>query len=110
MVNPAEGDLVVEEHISLKGRVAVVTGAGRGLGKAYVELLAARGAMVVVNDLGTDPSGDGNDSSVAVDVVADHRCERPGGRGRQRRLDSARRPGDHRPSRARVRWRGHSCE
>ena len=45
------------ERISLDGKVVVVTGAGRGLGRAYVELLAERGARVVVNDLGTDVSG-----------------------------------------------------
>src|SRR5579863_4956009 len=57
------------ERISLEGKVAVVTGAGRGLGRAYVELLAERGASVVVNDLGTDVSGFGKDSTVAVDVA-----------------------------------------
>src|SRR5216683_5891769 len=57
------------ERISLEGKVAVVTGAGRGLGRAYVELLAARGARVVVNDLGTDVSGFGKDSTIAEHVA-----------------------------------------
>jgi NAD(P)-dependent dehydrogenase (short-subunit alcohol dehydrogenase family) len=57
------------ERISLEGKVAVVTGAGRGLGRAYVELLAERGARVVVNDLGTDVSGFGKDSTIAEHVA-----------------------------------------
>ncbi len=57
------------ERISLEGKVAVVTGAGRGLGRAYVELLAERGARVVVNDLGTDVSGFGKDSTIAEEVA-----------------------------------------
>jgi NAD(P)-dependent dehydrogenase (short-subunit alcohol dehydrogenase family) len=57
------------ERISLEGKVAVVTGAGRGLGRAYVELLAERGARVVVNDLGTDVSGFGKDSTIAGQVA-----------------------------------------
>src|SRR6516165_383484 len=57
------------ERISLEGKVAVVTGAGRGLGRAYVELLAERGARVVVNDLGTDVSGFGKDSTIAAQVA-----------------------------------------
>jgi NAD(P)-dependent dehydrogenase (short-subunit alcohol dehydrogenase family) len=57
------------ERISLDGKVAVVTGAGRGLGRAYVELLAERGARVVVNDLGTDVAGFGSDSTLAQEVA-----------------------------------------
>src|SRR6201982_2362270 len=57
------------ERISLKGKVAGVTGAGRWLGRAYVELLAERGARVVVNDLGTDVSGFGKDSTMAEQVA-----------------------------------------
>ncbi len=57
------------ERISLEGKVAVVTGAGRGLGRAYVELLAERGARLVVNDLGTDVSGFGKDCALAEQAV-----------------------------------------
>src|SRR5947207_10210768 len=55
-------------RISLEGKVAVVTGAGGGLGRAYLELLSERGARVVVNDLGTDVSGFGKDSTIAEDI------------------------------------------
>jgi NAD(P)-dependent dehydrogenase (short-subunit alcohol dehydrogenase family) len=50
-------------------RVAVVTGAGRGLGCAYARLLAERGAKVVVNDHGGSLAGDGLDAALAEQVV-----------------------------------------
>ena len=49
--------------------VAVVTGAGRGLGRAYALLLASRGAKVVVNDPGGSLDGEGVDSGPAEQVV-----------------------------------------
>src|SRR6266576_702000 len=65
----SEEESEMTERISLEGKVAVVTGAGRGLGRAYVELLAERGVSVVVNDLGTDVSGLGKDSTIAEQVA-----------------------------------------
>ncbi|MFJ8025435.1 SDR family NAD(P)-dependent oxidoreductase [Streptomyces sp. NPDC096311] len=66
-------DSAMMPGIDFTGRVAVVTGAGRGLGRAYALLLAARGAAVVVNDLPGEPT------SAADEVVAE--IVAAGGRG-----------------------------
>ena len=55
-------------------RVAVVTGAGRGLGRAYALLLASRGAKIVVNDPGASLKGDGIDVGPAQEVVQEIRA------------------------------------
>jgi NAD(P)-dependent dehydrogenase (short-subunit alcohol dehydrogenase family) len=55
----------------LNGRVMIVTGAGRGLGRAHALLAAELGAAVVVNDLGADLAGGGETRSPAADVVAE---------------------------------------
>ncbi len=52
-------------------RTVIITGAARGLGRAYALAFAAEGANVVVNDIGTSLNGEGRDTSAADDVVAE---------------------------------------
>jgi NAD(P)-dependent dehydrogenase (short-subunit alcohol dehydrogenase family) len=63
--------------IDFTDQVAIVTGAGRGLGQLYALELARRGAAVIVNDLGGTMHGEGADTTVADEVVAE--IERAGG-------------------------------
>ncbi len=81
------------------GKVAIVTGAGRGIGRAEALLLASEGAAVVVNDLGGSSQGTGSDAGPAQQVVDE--IEAAGGRAvanDDERCQLRRRDGADRPS------------
>ncbi|MBI4763476.1 MAG: SDR family oxidoreductase [Deltaproteobacteria bacterium] len=62
--------------IRFDGKVAVITGAGRGLGRDYALFLGSRGASVVVNDLGGDPDGSGSSQAPAQEVAYEIKAAR----------------------------------
>jgi NAD(P)-dependent dehydrogenase (short-subunit alcohol dehydrogenase family) len=86
----AEGSVHGVEGLRLDGRVAIVTGAGGGLGRAHALALAQRGAAVVVNDIGGDAGGRG--SSDAADGVV-REIQTAGGRAVANRDSVATRTG-----------------
>src|SRR5687768_5743395 len=59
----------------LEGKVAIVTGAGRGIGRAEALLLASEGCRIVVNDVGGSAAGEGADAAPADQVMAEIRAQ-----------------------------------
>ena len=76
-----------------EGRVCIVTGAGRGIGREHALMLSDQGAKVVVNDIGGEMDGSGRSTGPAQEVV-DEIIERGrrGGRQRRRHLGLGRAP------------------
>jgi NAD(P)-dependent dehydrogenase (short-subunit alcohol dehydrogenase family) len=64
----------MDDSLSLRGHVALVTGAGRGIGRAHALLMAERGASVVVCDMGVQADGSGRDLAVAEAVAEEIRA------------------------------------
>ncbi len=67
----------MSDGISLAGKTVVVTGAGRGIGRAIAMLMAKHGARVVINDIGASLTGDGSDATPAKQVA--HEINAAGG-------------------------------
>jgi len=94
------------DKIDFTGRVAVVTGAGGGLGREYCLALAARGAAVVVNDLGGSTTGEGGSTDYADRVVDEIRAAAASAQLRQRGHAAA---GGHHPCRYGQLWTRRRC-